>query len=700
MILNLLKVIKKIIFFLKNYKFLLPLLILTILFVWVEFNISKFAFLNTFQKKFIIFIMIQINLIFILILLYFIFRYLFKIFLEIKVKKISKSLKFKLFGTYLISIIFPSLILIIGSAFFLKKSVDYWFKGFLREKFITNIMKTEGYYKDIEQELMQKGQEIIKDYISKTKHIKGKDLRWIRKIKYLATIDSIVVYTYAGKAYKKTYSSEARHLIGIPPSILEKIKIEQMPVSQISLIGSKAFIRVFIPTHDKKGIPYILSVGKLIDLSEFFSAKNISSEDIYKIFNTFLLISISLILLLVIFIGVWVGSKIARNLTEPLQNLIVATQKISQKDYAIENISTLPASEDEIGTLIKSFKEMVEKIKLYEEEMQKYTQYLKSILDHLPVGVLLLNKNLKIDYINESFRKLLEENQFLNIETFLNHLNIADLINHVDSKKPFYKTYTLSKDSKEIIIGITLSEIFLFKEKAYLLIVENLEEKEKLKKLSIWKEVATKIAHEIKNPLTPIKLSIQRLRKKLKNNLDEDQKKILFKTTEMVEKYVEELRKLATDFYYFSKTPLPELKKSSLIENIKETINLYEFAYPNIKIEFKHKNEIIFNFDPFQLKRVWINLLDNSIKAMEGNGKIEIEVYENKGNVNIIFSDNGSGLPDEIIEKFNLGEILDLKEIGTGLIMVYSVIKLHKGDIKIEKNIPKGTKFIITLPKI
>ena len=75
---------------------------------------------------------------------------------------------------------------------------------------------------------------------SKTKHIKGKDLRWIRKIKYLATIDSIVVYTYTGKAYKKTYSSEARHLIGIPPSILEKIKIEQMPVSQISLIGSKS----------------------------------------------------------------------------------------------------------------------------------------------------------------------------------------------------------------------------------------------------------------------------------------------------------------------------------------------------------------------------------------------------------------------------------------------------------------------------
>uniref|UniRef100_A0A7C4NTC4 histidine kinase n=1 Tax=Thermodesulfobacterium geofontis TaxID=1295609 RepID=A0A7C4NTC4_9BACT len=267
------------------------------------------------------------------------------------------------------------------------------------------------------------------------------------------------------------------------------------------------------------------------------------------------------VLLLIIFVGIWVGSKIGRNLTEPLQNLILATQKISQKEYQIEEIPLISFSEDELGILVNSFKEMAKKVKEYEEELKRYNEYLISILNHLPVGILILDFNFKIKFLNENLKKFLEIYEFKNIEELLNYLDLFNLLHTVDLESPFYKIFEFTVGEKEIFLGITLLKLNLFREENFMVILENLEEKENLKRLSIWKEVAIKIAHEIKNPLTPIKLSIERLRKRLGENLEDSAKEILFKTTEIIEKYVEELRKLATNFLLFLKKTQSQFRK-------------------------------------------------------------------------------------------------------------------------------------------
>ena len=231
-----------------------------------------------------------------------------------------------------------------------------------------------------------------------------------------------------------------------------------------------------------------------------------------------------------------------------------------------------------------------------------------------------------------------------------------------------------------------------------MLILENLEEKENLKRLSIWKEVALRIAHEIKNPLTPIKLSVERLRKKLEKSVEGETKEILLKTTEVIEKYIEELRKLATDFYYFSKKPSLNLEKDSLLENLIEVVSLYEVAYPEIKFSIQAEDDGECMFDKFQFKRVWINLIDNSIKAMQKKG--EIKIFLNRENKHIVVKimDTGEAIPDEIKEKLAKGDLIKLKEIGTGLLMAYSIVELHKGTFQVEKNEPTGTSFTIKIP--
>ncbi|NPA38924.1 MAG: HAMP domain-containing protein [Thermodesulfobacteria bacterium] len=687
------KINKKLAFFI----FFIPVIIALF---WLEFNIFNFSFLSLSQKNILLFLLFQLNLIFILVLLYFIFKYLFKIFWEIKVKKISKSIKTKLFATYFISIVFPSIILVLGSFFFFKKTIDYWLKSYLRTKFISQVIKTEDLYKEVEQELFVKGEKIVQSYISKTdfRHIKASILR--KKYRYFSGLDSIEVYTYSGKRYVWTASPFflPKTPMGIPPSVLDKLKNENLPASQVLPLENGIFVRVFIPCKTKDGKAVILATGKVIPLDFLPGKKNYPEKKYLKLFKKFLMLAGFSVLLLVIFIGIWVGSKIGRNLTEPLHNLVLATQKLSKKEFSVEESLLASMSEDEIGILIRSFKEMTQKLKEYEEELRSYGDYLNSLLNHLPVGVLILSEDFRVKYLNFWLRDFLIHYQFKTPEEFLKVLDIAELINSIDLDEPFYRTYEFVKEDKRGIVGITIIKLIGYREKEFMIVVESLEEKERLKRLSLWKEVAARIAHEIKNPLTPIKLSVERLKKQLESELPEEKKRILERTTSTVEKYVEELRRLAVDFYYFSKKPTLSLEKAKMLETIIEAISLYELAYPDVKFNIKAEDDGECCFDPFQFKRVWINLIDNSIKAMREKGEINIFLTREGKNLVMEFSDTGEGIPEDIIEKIDKGEIFKLKEVGTGLIMVYTIVQLHRGSFKIEKNSPKGTKFIITIP--
>jgi len=400
----------------------------------------------------------------------------------------------------------------------------------------------------------------------------------------------------------------------------------------------------------------------------------------------------------VIFVGIWVGSKIGKNLTEPLQYLVIATQKLSKKEFHLEEELFKTMTEDEIGQLIASFKEMTEKLKAYEEELKSYNAYLNSLLNHLPVGILILSTNFEVKYSNNWLKEFLRLFNFKEEKEFLEFLGLSTVLNSVSLDAPFYKTYEFVKEEKAGIVGITVIKLVSYKESELMIVVENLEEKERLKRLSLWREVAARIAHEIKNPLTPIKLSVERLRKQLEKDLPEDKKRVLKKTTSTIEKYIEELKSLAVDFYYFSRKSSLSLKKVNLFDNLREVLSLYEMAYPEVKFELKVVGDVECLVDEAQLKRIWINLFDNSVKAMQGKGKVEVFLAREGKSVVIEVADTGPGIPEEIVEKVEKGEVFKLKEFGTGLLMVYSIVEMHKGVFRIEKNYPKGTRFVITLP--
>ncbi len=642
------------------------------------------------------FFALQIDFILLLVLLYLIFRYLYKIFWNIRGKKISRSLKFKLFVVYFLSIAFTAFVLIAGSLIFLKKGIDYWFEEFSALKISSHVLKEEDWFRDLEADLLTKAFQIKNEYIEKTENIRSKDLR--EKYRYFMNLDSIEIYTLEGEIYKKTYSSEIPSKQGIPPSIIETLLKERKVQSSVQPVDSKLLIRVFLLTHDGAGRPYILAVGKLFDPNQLREYTK-KEKKLSQTFQLFLILSLGLVFLLVLFLGIWVGNKLGNTLTEPLQTLILATQKISHRDFRLDDLPLYTSQDDEISQLIKAFRKMAEEIKRYETTLRKYNQYLKGVLNALPVGILILKENGEPLFANEQFNRFLSDFNFKNFQEFCENLSINEYFNKIGIEESFYKNITITRNERELHLGVTFMKLELLNEVLKLLIIENLEEKEALKRLSLWREVAVIIAHEIKNPLTPIKLSVERLKKRLSEDLPEEKREFLENTVNLVNKYVEELKKLAYDLYYFSERSSLEKKVVNLRENIREVSQLYLSAYQDIQIDLSELKDVSILGDPFQLKRVWINLFENSIKAMNEKGEMKIKAFEKEGKVYVIFEDTGSGLDEEIIRALNKGDLSLLKKFGTGLLIILSIVKLHEGKVRAEKKEEGGSRFVLEFPK-
>jgi two-component system nitrogen regulation sensor histidine kinase NtrY len=222
----------------------------------------------------------------------------------------------------------------------------------------------------------------------------------------------------------------------------------------------------------------------------------------------------------------------------------------------------------------------------------------------------------------------------------------------------------------------------------------------KAQRMAAWREVARRIAHEIKNPLTPIQLSAQRLRKRYLEKLQPDGA-VFDECTRTIVKQVEELKGMVNEFSNFARMPASQPTPNQLNEIIEETLALFQGFQKQVHFEFVPSELPILNVDRDQMKRVMINLIKNSLAAIENGGEIKIQTSYNPQlqTVHLEVSDNGCGIPDEDKERI-FEPYVSTKKSGTGLglTIVNAIISDHNGYIRVRDNKPKGTIFLIELP--
>jgi len=222
-------------------------------------------------------------------------------------------------------------------------------------------------------------------------------------------------------------------------------------------------------------------------------------------------------------------------------------------------------------------------------------------------------------------------------------------------------------------------------------------------KLATWQEVARKLTHEIKNPLTPIVLSAERIRRKIMSRFTGPDKDILDETTSVIIRSVDDIKGIVNEL-----TKLTHTSQARTLENINavvdETLDLYRNLYHNISIGFEPREIPLIRLDREAFKRVFINLITNAVRAIDGEkGTITVRTrYDKSKRIGIIeFADSGRGVPDTDKEKvFDPYFTKDKEGTGLGLAIVHSIILEHHGRIMVEDNVPKGAKFIIEIPVI
>tara|TARA_Y100000031_G_C8229443_1_gene390132 strand:- start:745 stop:2229 length:1485 start_codon:yes stop_codon:yes gene_type:complete len=434
--------------------------------------------------------------------------------------------------------------------------------------------------------------------------------------------------------------------------------------------------------------------------------------------NTFLMIT-----LLILFSAIWFGFYLARGITDPIQELAEGTKAIAAGNLGFK-IDV--KANDEIGILVDSFNQMAdnlrqgkinielatENLKKTNTELDKHGKYMEAVLENIGAGVISIDQTGKITMINKAAVKILKipakdfrEKYYRDVFSISLLTPVRSLIKKMNKKGVEYSEEQINVTVEGSLLTL-LTSISVLKnsQNNYLgmvVVFEDLTELIRTQKIAAWREAARDFAHEIKNPLTPIQLNTQRLQKKFKENAG-DFKKVFEESTKIIVGEVNGMKELLNEFSQFARMPESKPKPNPLHDVIDEVVSRYNGVKSKVEIVKQLDPKIrLINIDYEQIKRVFVNIIDNAIDAMNGGGRIEIGTFldEMNGVVKIKITDCGKGINAKDRAKLFMPYFTTKKRgTGLGLAIANRIVKDHNGTIKAIPNKIKGTTFLLELP--
>ncbi len=434
---------------------------------------------------------------------------------------------------------------------------------------------------------------------------------------------------------------------------------------------------------------------------------------------------LSLLTLLLLFVATWFAMFLAKQVTVPVQALAEATNEVSSGNLGYQ--ITL-RTDDELGSLIRLFNQMTfqlqESRRTIEEaarelqranrELEEHSNTMETILENIPTGVVSFNRQGQITRVNSTAERLFGR-------TGATARNLHDLVSIEDAReitrmfRPATRQGVVTRQmqlglgGRRAAVALTLSSIRAqHGTVGFVLVLEDLTELLRGQKAAAWREVAQRIAHEIKNPLTPIQLSTERIRRLLERSGANPPKPEVFAAIEesalLISQELTALKTLVDEFSAFARFPVSQPVPFSVNAIVENALDVFNGRLDGIHVHCGLCSDLpSVQADPEQLKRAVVNLIDNAAEALENSPAKEVWVSTDLDSereiVEIIVADSGPGIPAEDKEKLFL-PFFSTKQRGTGLglAIVSRIISEHNGLVRVEENRPSGVKFIIELP--
>jgi two-component system, NtrC family, nitrogen regulation sensor histidine kinase NtrY len=436
------------------------------------------------------------------------------------------------------------------------------------------------------------------------------------------------------------------------------------------------------------------------------------------------LLILLLMALLILFVATWFAMFFSKQVTGPIQALAEATHEVSKGNLGWQ-ISV--RADAELGSLIRQFNQMtfqlhenrqaIEKatndLQHANRELEERSNTMEAILENVPTGVISFNPREAITQINSTAERMFGNHggpaprNLTDLFAAEEASEISRLFGRARRQGVVNRQMTLGLAGRRAFVDLTLSSISAqHGAVGFVMVLEDLTEVMKAERSAAWREVAQRIAHEIKNPLTPIQLSADRIQRLIgkAGAAPASLFSAVAASASLIEREVATLKTLVDEFSNFARFPASHPVPSDLNRIIEEAIEVFDGRLSNVTLRRDLAPRLpTVRADPEQMKRVIVNLIDNAAEALESSAVKEIRVStrldSDREVVRVLVADSGPGIPPEAKERLFL-PFFSTKQRGTGLglAIVSRIISEHHGAVRVEQNWPAGTQFIIELP--
>ncbi len=646
---------------------------------------------------------------------------LWKLYKQMRARVVGSRLTLRLLGAFALMALIPGVIVYAVSVNFLTRAIESWFNVKVEAALDGGLRLGQSTLDIMLADLEEKGESMALTLAFQTG---GSSLTLLNDLREKSGVQDAVLLNQQGRILAIS-SRDASSFLPELPSLTQLRQARQRVYGKIEPIPGKGlYLRVLSPVNspDLRGETRILQL--LQPVPKALSGTAEAVQEVYQDYQELsysrsalkevFALTLTLVLMLAMLSAVAFAFVLSRRLSAPIGLLAEGTRAIADGDYGKQ----LPShGKDELGMLMKSFNSMSTRLleatqaaERNRERVEAARGRLETILSHLSSGVIALDEQFCLRTYNPTAEQIL-------------HHDLASLLGHaaeqLETAMPASAVSVLAQairanfNAGEVAewqqqLEIGGAQVLLVRgtrlpqgaDSGYVVVFDDVTTLLQAQRDAAWGEVARRLAHEIKNPLTPIMLSAERLEHKLAAKLDEADAEVLRRATHTIVNQVGAMKSMVDEFSEYARSPMLNLAALDLVRLMQDVLALYESHGIGITTEFEEELPLV-QGDATMLRQVLHNLLKNAQDALEGHATpmIRVKITGEHGMVKLAIIDNGAGFPADLIGRaFEPYVTTKRHGTGLGLAIVKKIVEEHKGNIKIENQPQGGASVAILLP--
>ncbi len=651
---------------------------------------------------------------------------------RLKTGEFGSKLALRLLMVFSLMAILPGVLIYSISVQFLEKSIESWFDVKVDRALEGGLTLGQTVLDNLLEELQKKAQVAALDLAEPASF----PLTVLNQLLIQSQIQEATLFNQEGKIIAFTSLDDAVLFPEIPNTeAMRHIRMQKNYSAVETLADNTLYLRVLVPVNVLSAeedirvlqvlqrVPPSIARNAEIVQAGFsdYQELMLSRQGLTRLYSA----TLTLALLLALFSALACAFLISEKLSAPLGLLAEGTRAVAQGDFSRRH---QVHSTDEFGILTESFNLMTEQLaaartiaQQHQQEVENARAYLENILANLSSGVIVFDKALRIRAVNQSAEQILQipliSFEGLTVEECAEQesglrLLAAEIRGGFDSEEAgeWQRQVLHFTADKEQVLLLRGSRLPQASGGGGVVVFDDITSLLQVQRTVAWGEVARRLAHEIKNPLTPIQLSAERLQHKLVSKLDEPDAKILKRSTETIVSQVEALKRMVNEFREYARVPELELCQVDVNRLVREVLALYQMSdntenespQPPITLELAGEISPV-RGDPARLRQVIHNLLQNAQDALTGmeDARITVQTRSVSNGIELSVIDNGKGFPEQVrAHAFEPYVTTKPRGTGLGLPIVKKIVDEHSGTIKIQNIQPHGAQISITLPAL